>query len=71
MYPLYLRIIRDLTSPQFLENFLNINFSANREPTAAMANLVATFLKFAKARNIFHFTTQLKYSNPRTYLQVK
>jgi len=50
---------------------LNILFSANREPTGAMTNLVATFLEFAKARNIFHFDTHLKYSNPRTYLQAK
>jgi len=49
----------------------NIIFSTNQEPTDAMTNLVATFLEFAKARNIFHFATHLKYSNPRTYLQAK
>jgi hypothetical protein len=54
-----------------LEKFLNIfYFSANQEQTGAMTNLVATFLKFAKARNIFHFVTHLKHSNPRTYLQM-
>jgi hypothetical protein len=60
-------IFAELFETELLYNFWKIfkyKFFSNRELMGTMTKSVATFLKFEKACNIFHFATNLKDSKP-------